>query len=110
MNSTVAAIPSSAACHDASIAAFPNVGPTVRCSRTSTGTGSAPARISNARSFASAMPKLPVITVDPPAIPMSQVTVCSTCGDEMTLSSRTYRSCRRPKPSASSSTGSTRSR
>ncbi len=50
-------------------AASPSVGPTVRCSTISTGTGSAPARINRARSFASLSVNAPVMTVSPPVMP-----------------------------------------
>ena len=53
----------SAAFQLASIAASPSVGPTVRCSMTSTGTGSAPPLISAARSLASSAVNVPVICV-----------------------------------------------
>ena len=47
----------------ASMAASPRVGPTVRWSMTSTGSGSAPPSISSARSLASASVKPPVMLV-----------------------------------------------
>ena len=85
----VRAVPSTAACTLALIAASPSVGPTVRCSTTSTGTGRAPARISNDRSWASRSVKSPVITVWPPPMPCSQATEGSTWGLEMTWRSST---------------------
>ena len=75
--------PITAALALASIAACPRVGPTVRCSMISTGTGRAPPRISSARSLASAGVNWPVIWVDPPVIPTLQATCGSTCGEEM---------------------------
>ena len=73
----------------ARMAASPRVGPMVRCSTTSTGTGRAPARMSRARSLASPWVKLPVITVVPPGMPTSQPTPEPTAGLETTRSSRT---------------------
>ena len=89
MNSAVRARPIRAASTEASIASEPRVGPTVRCSATSTGTGSAPPRISTDRSLAWSAVKLPVIVVRPPAIPAWQPTDGSTCGEEITSSSST---------------------
>ena len=74
MNSAVRITPITAALALASIAACPSVGPTVRCSMISTGTGRAPPRISSARFRASAAVNRPVIWVDPPAIPTLQAT------------------------------------
>src|SRR5215218_10550505 len=85
----VRAVPRTAACALALIAAAPRVGPTVRCSTTSTGTGSAPARMSNERSSASWLVKSPVITVWPPVIPCSHGTDGSTWGLEITWRSST---------------------
>ena len=89
MNSAVSRTPITAAWALASMAAAPSVAPTVRCSITSTGTGSAPPRIRTARSLASFAVNDPVIWVEPPAMPTSQGTDGSTCGDEMTWSSST---------------------
>ena len=73
----------------ASMASAPRVGPTVRCSTTSTGTGRAPPSMRTARSVASCCVNVPVILVSPPGMPMSQETPGSTWGEEMTSSSST---------------------
>ena len=70
-------------------AASPRVGPMVRCSMTSTGTGRAPARIRRARSLASASLNWPVMTVSPPVMPWPHRTSVPTCGLEMTSRSST---------------------
>ncbi|CAM5269039.1 hypothetical protein SBADM41S_08431 [Streptomyces badius] len=98
MKSAVAAAPIRAACALASMAAAPRVGPTVRCSTISTGTGRAPPLISSARSRASSALNDPVIWVAPDGSPASQPTEGSTCGDEMTFSSRTMATLRRSSP------------
>ena len=67
MNSPVKATPMMPASTDASIAASPRVAPTVRCSITSTGTGSAPPLIRIARSSALSCVNWPVIWVAVPA-------------------------------------------
>ena len=95
MNSAVASTPITAAQALASIASAPSVGPTVRCSMTSTGTGNAPPWTSAARSLASASLNCPVICVDPPVMPTWHCTLGSTCGEEITLSSSTIAT-RRP--------------
>jgi hypothetical protein len=99
MNSAVSAAPSTAAWTLARIAASPRVGPTVRCAITSTGTGKAPARISNARSLASRSLKLPVMTVGPPRMPCPHATDGSTCGLEITRWSKTIATLRLGSPS-----------
>jgi hypothetical protein len=99
MYSIVRAAPSTAACTLAVMAASPRVGPTVRCSTTSTGTGRAPARMSSARSPASSPVKSPEITVWPPPMPCSQGTEGSTCGLEITWPSSTIATRRVGSPS-----------
>ena len=74
---------------EASIASAPRVGPTVRCSTTSTSSGSEPPRTRAARSWASSTVNEPVICVLPPAIPTPHAIEGSTCGEEMTASSST---------------------
>ena len=76
----------SAACHDASMAAAPSVGPTVRCSMTETGSGSAPPSIRIARFWASSCVKSPVIWV---VLRMLEPQGTLTPGEEMTSPSRT---------------------
>ncbi len=82
----------------ASMASAPSVGPTVRCSTTSTGTGSAPERITSASSSASSWVKEPVICVLPPIMPVPQPTDGSTCGEEITSSSSRNAICLRGSP------------
>ncbi len=89
MKTAVAARPMSTACTLASIAAAPRVGPTVRCSITSTGTGRAPPWTRAARSCASSWVKVPVICVVPPVMPTPQAICAPTDGEEMTSPSRT---------------------
>ncbi len=89
MNSAVSAMPITAAQALAVIAAAPSVGPTVRCSTISTGTGSEPPLISRARSAASSEVKVPVIWVDAPGRPTSQATSSFTWGETITLESST---------------------
>ncbi len=81
-------------------AAAPSVGPTVRCSTISTGTGRAPARMRRDRSLASRSENWPVITVLPPVIPVRHATPESTLGLEITSRSRTMATRRRGSPSA----------
>ena len=84
----VRAAPMRAAWTLARTAASPRVGPTVRCSTISTGTGSAPARMRRASSLASFWLKAPVMTVEPPVMPSLQPISGETWGLEMTFSSR----------------------
>jgi hypothetical protein len=63
------------------MAAAPSVGPTVRCSTISMGTGSAPPLMSSARSRASSAPKEPVICVEPDGRPTLQPMDGATWGD-----------------------------
>ena len=89
MNPEVSSTPITAAHVLASMASAPSVGPTVRCSITPTGTGSAPPSIRVASRWASFSPKPPVIRVFPPVMPRPQETDGSICGEEMTFSSST---------------------
>ena len=82
----------------ASMAAAPRLGPTVRCSSVSTGTGRAPARISRARSLAWSAVKSPVMTVRPPTMPVSQAMLGSTCGLDRTWLSSTIATRRAGSP------------
>jgi hypothetical protein len=94
----VKAAPMAAASTLARMAASPSVGPTVRCSTISTGTGNAPARINSARSLASPSLKLPVMEVSPPAIPSPHATSGLTWGLETTSRSNTMATLRRGSP------------
>ena len=81
------------------MAAWPRVGPTTRCSMTFTGTGSAPPLISSRQVLGLLRGRMmPVIWVEPPAIPTWQATSASTCGEEMTLPSSTNASRRVGSP------------
>lgn len=80
MNSEVSAVPMTAAQALALMASAPRVGPTVRCSTVSTGTGNAPPLMSRASSLASWSSKVPVIWVEPPPMPERQATDGSTWG------------------------------
>ena len=71
----------------ASIAAAPRVGPTVRCSMTSTGTGSAPPRIRAASSLASSVVNVAGDLRAAPRDADVAGTSSSTCGEEITWSS-----------------------
>ena len=97
MNSPVSATPISAASTEASTAASPSVAPTVRCSITSTGTGSAPPLMRTARSPAVSWLNRPVIWVADPA--PAHRSVC-TAGEEMTSRSSTIAMRRTPVGSA----------
>ena len=91
---------------DASIAASPSVAPTVRCSMTSTGTGSAPPLMRTARSSAWAWVKLPVMLVLLP--PPERHKSGWTAGEEMMSSSS--RMATRLPPSVLAQAAATRSR
>lgn len=95
MNRAVRPAPITAARALALIASAPSVGPTVRCSTTSTGTGRAPPLISSARFLASSAENDPVICVVPDGSPAPQVTEGLTRGEEITFSSSTIATLRR---------------
>ena len=74
---------------EAAIAAAPSEGPTRRSEMAFSSRGSEPPSMSAARSLASAVVKLPVMSVAPPRMPTSQPTPVLTSGEEMISPSST---------------------
>ena len=68
MNTATAPKPIAAARQPLSMESVPSVGSTVRSSSTRSGAGSAPARSTSARSFASSSENAPSMTASPPGI------------------------------------------